>query len=374
MNRILYSAAAGALAMYFLDPQGGRRRRARTRDKVERARRRLRDAYDVTARDARHRVEGLQAMSRHLLRRGECVADETLAGRVRAVLGRYCSHPHAIEVTVREGHVMLAGPILAHEVPGLLHAVKHVPGVRGVENRLEVHREPGNVSSLQGGVPRRGQRFELLQDNWSPSARLVVGTVGLGLLVRRGLLSRLGGAALIARAITNLDFATLFGFAAAGDGIEVHKTIHVHAPVDKVFDFWSHFENFPHFMSKVRAVHVAGNRSHWVVRGPAGIEVEWTSEVVRSEPNALIEWRSTPDSEVKHEGEVRFEPEDGGTRVTVRMCYVPPAGALGHAVAAIFGADPKSEMDADLMRMKNMIETGKPPHDAAQPLDSVLST
>jgi uncharacterized membrane protein len=120
-------------------------------------------------------------------------------------------------------------------------------------------------------------------------------------------------------------------------------------------------------MSKVRDVHVAGNRSHWVVRGPAGIAVEWTSEVVRIEPNALIAWRSTPDSEVKHEGEVRFEPENGGTRVTVRMRYVPPAGALGHAVASLFGADPKSEMDEDLMRMKTLIETGRAPHDAAQP-------
>jgi hyperosmotically inducible periplasmic protein len=59
MNRILTSAAIGALAMYFLDPQTGRRRRARTRDKVEHARRRLRNAYDVTARDARHRAQGL---------------------------------------------------------------------------------------------------------------------------------------------------------------------------------------------------------------------------------------------------------------------------------------------------------------------------
>ena len=90
--------------------------------------------------------------------------------------------------------------------------------------------------------------------------------------------------------------------------------------------------------------------------------------MVRSEPNALIEWRSTPDSQVKHEGAVRFEPtDDGGTRVSVGLCYVPPAGALGHAVASLFGADPKSEMDADLMRMKSMIETGKRPHDAAQP-------
>jgi uncharacterized membrane protein len=368
MNRILRSAAVGALAMYFLDPQAGRRRRARARDKMERTGRRLRDAYDVTARDARHRVQGLQAMSRRLLHRGESVPDATLAGRVRAVLGRYCSHPHAIEVTARDGHVMLSGPILTDEVPGLLRAVRHVPGVQGVENRFEVHEEPGNVSSLQGGYPRRGQQWELLQDNWSPAARLVVGTIGLGLLLRGGLLGRLGGAALLARALTNLDFATLVGMGEPEDGIEVHKTLCVHAPVGQVFDFWSHFENFPHFMSKVRDVHVAGNRSHWVVRGPAGVAMEWTYEVVRSEPNALIEWRSTPDSEVKHEGEVRFEPtDDGGTRIKIRMCYLPPAGALGHAIAAIFGADPKSEMDADLMRMKSMIETGRAPHDAAQP-------
>lgn len=368
MNRILYSAAVGAVAMYFLDPQGGRRRRARTRDKVEHARRRLREAYDVTARDARHRMAGLQALSRRVLRRENNVSDQKLIGRVRAILGRYVSHPHAIDVSANDGQVTLSGPILEAEAQMLLGVVKHVPGARGVENRLALHKERGNVSSLQGGVARRGQRFELLQDNWSPSARLLVGTLGLGLLLRGGLLGRVGGAALLARAVTNLDFATLVGMGAAEDGIEVHKTICINAPVEQVFDFWSHFENFPNFMSRVRNVHVAGNRSHWVVRGPGGVDVEWTSEVVRNEPNALIEWRSTPDSAVKHQGEVRFERSgDGGTRINVCMCYQPPAGAFGHAVAAMLGADPKSEMDADLMRMKSMIETGRRPHDAAQP-------
>ena len=367
MNRILFTAAAGALAMYFLDPQGGRRRRVRTRDKAERVARGMRDAYDVTLRDTRHRAMGIKAIGRRILRRGG-VDDGTLAGRVRAALGRYVSHPHAIEVTVNEGEVGLAGPILAHEVPAFMKAVKRVPGVRRVSNQLVVHKEAGNVSSLQGGVPRRGERFELLQDNWSPAARLAVGTVGFALLLRGGILWRLGGAALIARAITNLDFATLIGTGAPGHGIEVQKTICVNAPVEQVFGFWADYENFPHFMSKVRDVHVAGNRSHWVVRGPAGMDVEWTSELVNMEPNSVIEWRSTPDSEVKHAGEVCFEPtDDGGTRVSVRLCYVPPAGAFGHAVASLFGADPKSEMDADLMRMKSMIETGRAPHDAAQP-------
>jgi hypothetical protein len=32
----------------------------------------------------------------------------------------------------------------------------------------------------------------------------------------------------------------------------------------------------------------------------------------------------------------------------------------------LFGADPKKEMDEDLMRMKSFIETGCVPHDAAQ--------
>jgi uncharacterized membrane protein len=72
---------------------------------------------------------------------------------------------------------------------------------------------------------------------------------------------------------------------------------------------------------------------------------------------------------VRHEGAVRFVgTTDGGTRLSVELCYIPPAGAFGHAVATMFGADPKSEMDADLLRMKSMIETGHPPHDAAKPL------
>lgn len=367
MPRILMSAAIGAAAMYFFDPQAGRRRRARTRDKAEHAARKLRHAYDVTARDTRHRMMGLQAMGRRLLRRDEA-DDRTLVGRVRSVLGRYVSHPHAVEVDAHNGEVSLSGPILEHEVPALLKAVKGVIGVQRVSNQLVAHKEPGNVSSLQGGVPRVGQRFELLQANWSPAARLLVGILGAGLLMRGGFFGRIGGAALLARAATNLDFATLVGLGATEDGIEVQKTICVNAPVSRVFAFWAEYENFPRFMTSVRDIGVAGNRSHWVVRGPAGIDIEWTSELVRMEPDSVIEWRATPDSQVMHEGEVHFEPAgDNATRVTVRLCYVPPAGAVGHAVASLFGADPKSDMDADLMRMKSMIETGRVPHDAAQP-------
>lgn len=373
MNPNLLSAATGAIAMYFLDPQAGRRRRARARDKMSRAGRKMRDAYDVTLRDTRHRAMGIAAEAKRRLRR-EPVSDEVLVGRLRAALGRFVSHPHAIQVAVQEGCVALSGPILAREVPPLLHAVKNVPGVRQVEQRLEVHGQPGSVSALQGGVPRRGRRSEFFQDNWSPAARFAGGVIG-GLLVLRGLVkgglrgmpSGLAGGALLARSLSNVELATLLGFGQAEDGIEVHKAINVAVPVDEVFGFWSDYQNFPRFMRHVREVRVEGNRSHWVVDGLAGAAVEWTSEVVREIPNRLIEWRSTPDSPVKHEGSVRFDANrGGGTRLTVRICYLPPAGALGHALASIFGADPKSGMDDDLMRMKSMIETGHAPHDAAR--------
>jgi uncharacterized membrane protein len=119
----------------------------------------------------------------------------------------------------------------------------------------------------------------------------------------------------------------------------------------------------------VRDVQETGDgRSRWVVAGPAGVPVQWTAEVTRIAPRSLIAWRATEDSVVRHEGSVRFDAEAGATRIMVELRYTPPAGAFGHAVAVLFGADPKSELDADLMRMKAMIETGRAAHDAARPL------
>ena len=374
MNPLFLGGALGVAIMYFLDPNSGRRRRARTRDKVVRAAKVVNEGAKVTARDTMHRAQGAWAEAKRLFNHEENVSDEALLGRVRAALGRVVSHPHAIEVMASGGHVTLLGPILSYEVRPLLKAVRRVPGVRGVSDQLTVYNEPGNVSSLQGGEPHPGERFELLQENWSPAARVLVGGVGTALMLAatqaggalRALLGVSGGA-LVARAATNRDIASLLGFGKRG--ITVQKTIYVAAPVERVFGFWTDYQNFPRFMHNVRDVRqVADRRSHWVVAGPAGVPVQWTAEVTGLIPGELIEWRSVSDSDVRHEGAVRFVgTTDGGTRVSVELSYIPPAGAFGHAVAKMFGADPKSEMDADLLRMKSMIETGHAPHDAARP-------
>ena len=109
--------------------------------------------------------------------------------------------------------------------------------------------------------------------------------------------------------------------------------------------------------------------SHWKVTGPAGTVVEWDAEITWAEEERVIAWKSLPGSAVASAGMVKFlENSDRSTHVDVQMSYNPPAGAVGHAVATIFGADPKTQMDADLMRMKTLLETGQAPHDAAQPV------
>src|SRR5262249_31799674 len=132
--------AVGARLMYLLDPDRGRRRRARLRDKIKHRAHKAGDALEVAAADLAHRATGRAAETRARFRR-EDVSDPVLVGRVRAKLGRVVSHPRAIAVAADQGRVTLSGPILAGEVDDLLSAVAAVRGVREVENRLEMHEQ-----------------------------------------------------------------------------------------------------------------------------------------------------------------------------------------------------------------------------------------
>jgi hypothetical protein len=114
----------GAGLMYLLDPERGRRRRALVRDQFVHALYEIDDMIGVVSRDLGHRTRGAWAGVWSLPRRsvGETVPDATLNERVRSKLGRFVSHTRPIEVTARAGRVTLSGPILTHEVDGLLAA------------------------------------------------------------------------------------------------------------------------------------------------------------------------------------------------------------------------------------------------------------
>jgi uncharacterized membrane protein len=356
---------AGAAFMYFFDPNLGRRRRAVLFDKIQSVSHDFLDELDKARRDLVNRAHGMLAAAKSSFT--GCPADEhILIERVRSRIGRVVSHPHAITVSLDHGRVVLQGPILEREVEELLNEVKAVCGVREVVNRLEVHREADDVPGLQGGVPRI-RRSEFMQQSWTPALRVAAGTAGAALLcygLRKdhpvGRAAVLPGAALLMRAIVNKEFRRIFG-AGGPRLIEFDKTIHIHAPVEEVFRFWTNYQNFPRFMTHLKEVRDLGNgRSHWVAEGPGGVSVSWDAEITAYVPNKLLAWRSVPGSRVETEGVVRLdENPDGSTRVTIRLFYNPPAGVLGHLVASLFSADPKHEMDEDMIRLKSLLETGK---------------
>lgn len=378
MNRglsMIGGVGLGAALAYLYDPEMGNRRRAMIRDKAVRALNKTGEAVETTARDVQHRLIGtISELRSRVEEAGEEVGDALLEARVRAKLGMVSSHPGAIEVRVNDGKATLSGPILAEEVDQVLSAVSSVRGVKEVENQLEVHQTPDNVPSLQGGTPRNPPQFELMQEHWSPTARTLMGITGTLLTLygwrRDGFFRTLVGTiglGVLARSVTNMPMNRIVGVGAGHRAVDIQKTINIAAPVEKVFEFWNNFQNFPKFMSNVRDVQMQGeNRSHWIVSGPAGVPVEWDAEITERIPNKIIAWKTVPGATVEHAGIVRFDPNpDGTARVEIRMSYNPPAGAIGHVVASLFGADPKSEMDADLARMKTLIETGIRPHDAA---------
>jgi uncharacterized membrane protein len=89
--------------------------------------------------------------------------------------------------------------------------------------------------------------------------------------------------------------------------------------------------------------------------------------VIQDIPNECIAWRSVRGTTVPNRGVVRFKrvPGGHGTQVLVELKYDPPGGKLGVFVARLFGEEPSLQIDGDLQRLKQILETGKVVHSDA---------
>ncbi len=150
----------------------------------------------------------------------------------------------------------------------------------------------------------------------------------------------------------------------------VVQSVIVKRPAADLFQLWANFENFPHFMKNIKAVHRTGDRtSHWVMDGPMGTTVEWDAETTVWEENKRIGWNSKDRSPVATSGQVSFNELPGNqTEVTVMMHYDPPAGMAGEIGAKFFG-DLGKRVEEDLRNFKAYAEgmpertaTGQAPH------------
>lgn len=147
----------------------------------------------------------------------------------------------------------------------------------------------------------------------------------------------------------------------------VESSVALEAPVSRVYDYWRDLENLPNFMSNIEEVRNIGDRrTHWVVRGPLGVKMEYGAETTQAQENEAIAWNSI-DGNVQTSGQVRFQelgPER--TRIEVTMNYSgPPGGKLGE-VGSRLVANPQIMLDQDLQNFKEIMEGTATPEEIQQ--------
>jgi uncharacterized membrane protein len=344
--------------MYMLDPDRGGARRAQSAAAVRNAGARTSSALGNVWHDAGERIGHLRDSAADMADDLRTDGAAAKAGSALERMGRAASEVLDAGLDKAKDTLGRAGDAVGSTMDKAGDALAGSYGARGLGARMR--------DVLQTGP----------SGEWTPAARNSAiaggGLLALYALTRRSplaLLVGLAGAALLARGATNQSLTGMLRGRGLGmdQTIDFSKSIHIDAAPDDVYDVWTNYENFPHFMSHVAEVRDLGRgRSHWVVRGPGGSEYAWNSVLTEQSRPHRLAWRSEAGAEIPQSGSVQFEPHRGGTLVTVRMSYSPPVGALGHGLATLLGSDPKAQMDDDLARMKAFIERGAVPHDAAR--------
>ncbi len=181
-NAVLLSACtigAGAALMYFFDPDRGNRRRAQVRDKAQSLAKDSNLWVRKAGRDLGNRARGFAAETRSRFWR-QAPSDEVLTERVRSKLGRYTSHPAAIDVSVKDGIVTLRGDMLQSEVRDVVSCVYSMRDVADVHNQLTTHADSAGVPALRGDGSRQ---THAMRPRRSPAARLILGATAGALAV-----------------------------------------------------------------------------------------------------------------------------------------------------------------------------------------------
>jgi uncharacterized membrane protein len=381
----LGGAAAGALLMYMLDPDRGGARRAQSAAAVRNAGSRTTETLGNVWHSASSRVGAAASGAIDTVKQDGVGSTLSRLGKAAGeMLDDTVSKTKDAVTRASSAAGDIADEAISKARTGMGRAESATRDV--VE---DTRSSAGKFGSQFGSRVSQSMQQVTQRDRdegeWGPVTRNSA-LVGGGLLALTGLMRRspmglvlgLAGAALLARGAANQPLRSLVGRGSSALGmakgmgldqtIDFEKTIYIDASPAKVYDLWANYENFPRFMSHVVEVRDLGRRrSHWVVKGPGGAAFEWNSVLTeQNRPNRMA-WRSEPGAEIPQSGSIQFERHRGGTLVTVRMSYTPPAGALGHGLAVLLGSDPKAQMDDDLARMKDFIERGHIPRDAAKP-------
>jgi uncharacterized membrane protein len=147
----------------------------------------------------------------------------------------------------------------------------------------------------------------------------------------------------------------------ASRAVKIERTVMVNRPAADLYAFWRNPTNVRRIVDFVESVETLGERrARWRARGPAGVTIEWDSEVINDIPNELIAWKSIGDADIPNAGSIHFRraPHARGTEVRLIVEYEPPAGHLGAWIAKLMKENPDEQVQSALRRLRQVAESG----------------
>jgi uncharacterized membrane protein len=136
--------------------------------------------------------------------------------------------------------------------------------------------------------------------------------------------------------------------------LPIQRWTDVAVPVDKAYQAWIQFEEFPKFMHRVLEVKKedgSNNKIHWREKIWFSTR-EWDGEITERRKNDRIAWKSV--SGTQHSGVISFHKLDSNlTRVLVTLDFVP-SGMIEKMASGMRFV--KRAVEADLARFKAYVE------------------
>ena len=133
----------------------------------------------------------------------------------------------------------------------------------------------------------------------------------------------------------------------------IEQSIEVDVPIERAYNQWTQFEEFPQFMEGIESIQQLDDRHlHWVASF-GGEQHEWDAEIVEQAPEERVAWRNTDGKD--NAGVVTFHRiDDNTTRIMVQMDFVPEGviEKVGDALGAL-----DRRVQGDLERFKELIES-----------------
>ncbi|WP_253908563.1 SRPBCC family protein, partial [Arthrobacter sp. H41] len=132
----------------------------------------------------------------------------------------------------------------------------------------------------------------------------------------------------------------------------IEKRILVNMPVSTVYNQWTQFEEFPHFMGGVKSVtQLSDDRLEWVAE-LAGVRRQWEARILEQIVDRKVSWAATEGA--TNAGSVTFEDVGGGqTSVHLTLEYEPEGlvEKVGDKLNVV-----ENQAEGDLNRFKAFIE------------------